>query len=44
LIPIFAKTSSHWNDFPWPLPPQIPKMRGTCHNYSPIIRNSKKLS
>jgi len=29
LIPILAKTSSHWKDFPCPLPPQIPRMRGT---------------
>lgn len=33
LIPILAKTSSHWNDFPWPLPPHTPKIRGTCSKF-----------
>jgi hypothetical protein len=38
LIPILAKTSSHWKDFPWPLPPQTPKMRGTCNKVTEIVQ------
>jgi len=30
LIPSLAITSSHWKDFPCPLPPQMPRIRGTC--------------
>ena len=40
LIPILAKTSSHWKDFPWPLPPQTPKMRGTCKKGKEIVQLS----
>ena len=27
--PIFLKTSSHWKDLPWPLGPQMPRIKGT---------------
>lgn len=37
LMPSFLYPSVHWKVLPWPLPPQIPKIRGTL-----IFGSSKK--
>lgn len=42
LIPILAKTSSHWNDFPWPFPPHMPKIRGTLIHMRDSLAMYKK--
>jgi len=46
LIPILAKTSSAWKDFPCPFPPQTPRMSGTYKNKMKILNmhlNSAKV-
>lgn len=42
LIPILAKTSSHWNDFPWPFPPHMPKIKGTLTHMRDSLGMYKK--